>query len=333
MRRVLMILAAIALSASLCWSGDLRMPPAPDDLFDVDLIELDLNAIVAEKEKLWSISFMLGSSQKDLATTELQAEGLISIITIFESLADDFEDATGIRMWWSNTEFDDMKPVLDMYSNIRFKLPESIQAPGIGGRLGFELAVGRTGTSKRFAAEGFSAGMTDEAWTVMGSALYYLPGDLSRFLTFRGVERREIYFGIGAGNAWAAHSVDVYAPAWGLQGFGDSYHYKAAGSSLCSQFMVGGDEFFTPFLSLTYQLSYRLIKQEELKYTNVGEVEASPILIGEGEVATAWGEWFPDFWPLFGDQGAIDFGYSRGDENVVIDFSGFSFQAGLRYHF
>ncbi|MBN1825640.1 MAG: hypothetical protein JW958_05175 [Candidatus Eisenbacteria bacterium] len=332
MRRVLYLLVLMGLFVFPAFAGVHRHPPAPDDLFDPDLIELDLDAIIAEKEKLFSVAFYLGSSQKDLSTSETQARNIASVKTAYDALAIGFQDATGIDISWQNDAFEGVRPVLDFYGNFRYKLPESVRLPGLGGRIGLQASAGRTGTSDRFSEKGFGAAITDEAYQFTGDFLYYIPGDLSRLKIIRGVERRELYVGFGMGYVWGRHIVEVFAPDLTLQGIGTNFTYEADGNAVMYQFLVGGDEYITPFLSISYQLSYRLVEVEDLKYNDVDEILDSPILIGEEETATTWDPWFPeDMWPPL--DGSIEFGWSVGEDPIKIDFSGVGFQIGLRYHF
>ena len=113
MRYVLMLFALLAVLPAWTYGQDLRQPPAPDDLFDPDLIELDLDAIVAEKEKLLSVSFTMGLSQKDLGTSEQQAVSIASIKSIFDALAAEFEAATGIDVSWRRDSFEEFSPAFN----------------------------------------------------------------------------------------------------------------------------------------------------------------------------------------------------------------------------
>ncbi|MFH1278864.1 MAG: hypothetical protein ABIK65_10850 [Candidatus Eisenbacteria bacterium] len=336
MRRVLTVILLAAVAASLAAADDLRRPPAPDDLLDPDLIELDLDAIIAEQEKLWSVSFQIGTAQKDLATTETQAENIVTIKAAYDNLADEFEDATGISIRWQKDSFDPISPVFDLFGTVRYKLPESILLPGVGSRLGVELSGGRTGTATRFSELGFGASLSDEVYVLSGRALFYMPASLTfnDYRLFQGVEKREVYFGLGFGRAWANHAVEIYSPAASLSGIGEFYHFEADGSTNIFEVTLGLEEYFTPSLSVNFQVGYQSLKQDELKYADVQKVEDADILINEGEVATVWGPWFPEgSIPFIAIQSGLDYGWDTGTENIVVDFSGFNFKTGLRYHF
>ncbi|MFH1680487.1 MAG: hypothetical protein ABIH26_07570 [Candidatus Eisenbacteria bacterium] len=334
MRSMLLLFAVLAV-VSFAQAGDLRRPPAPDDLFDPDLIELDLDAIVAEKEKLWSVTFGVGTSQQGLKTTEAQAANIITIKSAYDNLATEFENVTGLNIRWRNDSFEDLRPVFDVYAGARLKLPESIVVPGLGGRLGLEMEGGRTGSATRFSDYGFGASIADEAWFVSGKALYYLPSAFNfRGLYFGGVEKREIYLAAGVGRAWAKHTVEIFMPDAGLQGIGDFFLYEATGSASTFDLSIGAEEYLMPFLSLSVQAGYRWMEKGDLKYDNLEEIEDSPILINEGEVATVWGPWFPEGMVQFvAHVAGLESGWDRGEEPIVVDFSGFLFRAGLRYHF
>lgn len=345
MRRVLTALLLTASAASFAWGADLRQPPAPaelrqppapDDLSDPDLIDLDLDAIIAEREKLWSVSFNVGTSGRDLATTTTQGENIMTLKLAFDNLADEFEDATGINIRWQKDSFDGLSPVLELFSSVRYKFPESVVVPGIGGRLGVEALGGRTGSSTRVADSGFGAALSDEAWMLEGRALYYLPASLTfnNVRIFPGVEKREIYIGFGAGRAWAKHSIELFMPADNLSGIGNLYSFEADGQTNVYDIVLGVEEYVTPYISLNLQLGYQSLKQEELKYNDPQEVENATILINEGETATVWGPWFPEgLIPYAAIQSQLEYGWDRGDENIVVDFSGFTARAGIRYHF
>jgi len=336
LRSVLPAAVLLLLAFGLPSAADLRPPPAPDDLFDPDLIDLDLDAIIAEKEKLFSLSFSIGTSQSDLATTRAQAASITSIKSAYDSLAVAFEDVTGIDIRWTKDSFEGQKPVLDLFGSVRFKLPESITMPGVGGRLGLEIAGGRTGTSTRFSETGLGASITDEAWIFSGRALYYLPETFtgSGWVIFPGVEKREVYLGLGAGRAFAKHSIEMYTPDPNLSGIGEFSLFEATGSSNTFDLLAGAEEYFTPFLSLNVELGYQWLRQEELKYTDPERVADSDLLINEGEVATSWGPWFPEgMIPLVATAADLEYGYDRGEDPIVVDYSGFSLRAGLRYHF
>lgn len=337
MRPVFSLILLAALTASLAGAADdLRRPPAPDDLLDPDLIELDLGAIIAEQEKLWSISFQLGSGQQDLATTEQQGENIVTLKAAYDNLANEFEDATGINIRWQRDSFEPINPLFDLFGTVRYKLPESILLPGAESRLGVELSGGRTGTSTRFSELGFGASLADQAWILTGRVLFYLPPSLTfnDYRLFQGVDKREVYFGLGAGRAWANHAIEIYSPAATLSGIGEAYHFEANGSTGMFEIALGLEEYFTPSLSLNLQVGYRSLKQEELKYADVQKVEDADILINEGEIATVWGPWFPEgSIPFIAIQSGLDYGWDTGEENIVVDFSGFNFKTGLRYHF
>ncbi len=334
MQRVSLVLAMIAAAASLSTADDLRRPPAPDDILDPDLIELDLTAIIAEEERLWSVAFGIGTSQQGLGTTETQARNIMTVKSGFDSLASAFEDATGINIRWTRDSFDELSPVLDLYLGARYKLPETIRLPVLGSRLGIEVNGLRTGSATRFSDHGFGSSIADEAYLLTGKALFYFPARLTLpgFRLFKGVEKREVYVGGGIGRAWSKHSVEIFSPDAQLQGIGDLYRYEATGSTNTFEMVFGAEEYFTTFLSVNLQIGYRWLEQDELKYTDPEKVENSAILINEGEVATVWGPWFPEgMLPILA--GGLDSGWDRGDENIVVDFSGFNFRGGLRYHF
>jgi hypothetical protein len=335
MRRVFLVLAVIAAVATTSPAGDLRRPPAPDDLIDPDLIELDLSAIVAEKEKLWSVTFGFGTSQQGLETSEEQARNIMTVKAGYDTLAKYFEEATGINIRWSKDSFEDIRPVLDIHVGARYKLPEAIHLPFLGSRLGVEVNGLRTGTATRFSDHGFGAEIADEAYLLTGKALVYLPTrfTLERFRPFKGVERREVYFGGGMGRAWAKHTVEIFMPDEGLQGIGDPYRFEATGSTNTYEMVFGLEEYFTPFLSVNLQAGYRWLEKGDLKYTDPEKVANSLILINEREVATVWSPWYPEGIPpvLIGE--TINWGWDRGVEPIVVDFSGLNFRGGLRYHF
>ncbi len=336
MARALSVLLLISMAASFAVAGDIRRPPSMDDLFDPDLIELDLDAIIAEQEKLWSFSFKLGSAQNDLATTEQQAENIATLKLAYDALAAEFENATGINIEWSQDSFESLRPVLDMYASVRYKLPERFVLPRVGGRLGVEMQGGRTGTSTNFYENGFGAAIADEAWLFGGRFLYFLPASLtaSNRQIFRGVEKREIYFGVGAARAWVNHSVEVYMPDPNFQGIGDFYDFQATGNTTVYEFLVGVEEYFTPYLSLNLQVGYQSLKKGDLRYVNPQKVEDADILINEDEIATVWGPWFPEAMvPFVAVQQNLQYGWDRGEDSVVIDFTGFNFRLGLRYHY
>jgi hypothetical protein len=336
MRNLFLAFAILAAASSLVFADDHRRPPAPDDLLDPGLIDLDLTAIVAEEERLWSVSFGVGSSQQGLATTETQAEHIMTMKAGFDSLANYFEDAAGITIRWRSDAFEDMRPVLDLQAAVRYKLPDKFTLPGVGARLGVELTGGRMGTATRFSDCGFAASLADEAWVLGGRALVYLPTSLTltRFRPFKGVEKRDVYVGFGAGRAWARHSIEIYMPDDQLQGIGDFYHYQATGSGNTYEFMAGADEYFTPSLSLNLQVGYRWLEKGGLEYTDPEKIENSSILIDEGKVATVWGPWFPEgMIPFVAAAAGLNSGWDRGTEEIKVDFSGFVFRGGLRYHF
>ncbi|MBM3321644.1 MAG: hypothetical protein FJY73_13360 [Candidatus Eisenbacteria bacterium] len=333
--RIVLLAVAVLAAVSVAQAEGLRQPPAPDDLFDPDLIDLDLGAIIAEKEKLWSVTFGLGTSGQGLRTTEAQARNIVTIKEAFDNLADAFEEAVGIDIRWSKDSFEDMRPVLDIYGGGRLKLPSSVTLPGLGGRFGLELDGGRTGSATRFSEYGFGASIADEAWYLSGRALYYLPSALTLpGLYVRGVEKREIYIAAGFGRAWAKHSVEIFSPDPVLQGIGDFYLYEATGSANTFDLSIGAEEYFTPFLSVSLRAGYRWLEKGSLKYTDVEEIRSSPLLINEGEIATVWGPWFPEgMVPIVAMAAGLEYGWDRGEEPIVVDFSGFLFRAGLRYHF
>ncbi len=323
----------LLLVATVAWSAD-RFPPAPDDLFDPDLIDLDLGAIVAEGENLWSFSFTAGYGQSNLEDSEMQATSIASIQGMFEAVNAQIGQVADIG--WSGEGFSDLKMAFNWRATGRYKLPESIMVPGLGMRLGVEGTISRIGSSTRLGENGFGASLTDDAYIYSASALFYLPGAINTYrIPYLGA-RRDIFLSAGGGLSRGRHSVEIFVPPRDFMSIPPPILLDASQTNPTWQIGLGGEEYYTPYFSLSWQVGYQSVEFDELKYSDASiatlaffenkEPVAEPIVIGYGDVATVWTPWFPEG-NLLGAWGADP------SNPVDIDFGGFSFSAGLRYHF
>lgn len=332
-KRIFLISILLTIGASVGWAAD-RFPPAPDDLTDLDLIDLDLDAIVAEGENLWSFSFVAGYGQSDLGDSEQQAVSIASIEGMFEAVNAQIGDVADIG--WSDNGFSDLKTAFSWRASARHKFPEGVMLPGVGMRLGVELTAGRIGSSTRLGENGFGATLTDDAYSYSASALFYLPGNLTSFqIPYLGA-RRDIFISAGGGIARGRHAIELFVPPRDFSSIPPPILLEATQTNPTWQIGLGGEEYYTPYFSLSWQVGYQSMSFDELMYSDASiatfddfenrEPVAEPLVIGYGDVATVWTPWFPEG-NLLGSWGADP------SNPIDIDFGGFNFAAGLRYHF
>ncbi len=337
-RRVCLISLALLIGVTAVAAAD-RFPPAPDDLIDLDLIDLDLNAIIAEGENLWSFSFTAGYGESDLGDSRAKGAAIATLQGMFEAVNEQIGQVADIG--WSGDGFSDSKAAFNWMASGRYKLPEAIRFPSIGGHFGIEMNASRVGSSILLTENGFGSSITDEVYSIGGNGLYYFPKNMTSFdipyipdLPITG-SRRDLFLSFGGGFARGKHITELFMPPRDFSSIPPPILLEAHETRPTWQVSLGGEEFYTPYLSFSWRAGYQNMEFDELKYSDgslatLHEYEsrtpAEPIVLGYGEVATVWTPWFPAD-ALLGSWGA------NPDDPVNIDFTGFTFSAGLRYHF
>ncbi len=332
-RRTIIAVTALWIVQATCVFAD-RFPPAPDDLFDPDLIELDLDAIVAEKEKLWSLSLTGGFNQSDLATTLRTTDAIASIEAMFQAVNEQFGSVQDLG--WSGNGFSDLTNAYAVSMSGRVKFPEAVVLPGLGSRMGLELTGSRIGSSTRMGENAFGAVITDQVLSLDLTALFYLPKEtFQRRILFLG-SRRDLFFGLGGGLARGTHQMELFLPPRDFGSIPPPTLLSANQTAGSFHIKVGGEEYYTSFLSLSWVAGFQSLLLDQLEWNSsansqfaASDETGTPILTGwnqTGGVATVWDDWFPAT-ALTGSWVA------RPGDPIEIDFSGFLFGAGLRYHF
>ncbi len=325
--------AGMLLGASFAFGAN-RFPPAPDDLMDPDLIDLDLDAIVAEGEPLWSFQFSAGLGQKNLSDTEKQAASIASIETMFNAVNAQIGEVADIG--WSGDGFSDLTVAFNWRAGARYKFPETVGFPLIGGRFAFEFAAGRVGSSMRLSERGFGATLTDQAYFGSGNMLFFLPREMTRGDFPILGSKRDVFVSAGLGYARGIHQIELFIPPRDFSSIPPPTLLEASQWKPMWQISVGGEEFYTSFFSLSWQVGYQYMQFDRLEYNDASiatlraaetkEPIAEPIVIGYTDVASVWTPFSPPEF-IYGSYGA--------DPSNPIDvvFTGLTFSAGFRYHF
>ncbi|NNE07531.1 MAG: hypothetical protein HKN20_03105 [Gemmatimonadetes bacterium] len=303
--------------------------PSPDDLSisALDDIELILDHMVAESERLWSFSLQTGYGQQSSPTTKHKAESILSIKAVFEAVSETLGQIFDIG--WSDDGFSKLGPGFNVLASGRYKFPESVSIRGA--RLGLDFSGSRTGNSTRISENGFGATLTNETYQFHASGLVFLPGEFNKVKLPLLGSRRDVFLSAGAGYASGSQVTELFIPPRDFGSINPPTILKASNGTGSFQFGIGGEEYYAPFFSLSWQVLYRSLKIDELKYDDASIASLSPsgdlpIVEGEGEIATAWDPWFPET-SLQGSWVADP------SDPIQIDFSGINFVLGVRYHF
>lgn len=303
--------------------------PAPDDLSitALDDIELILDHMVAESERLWSFSMQTGYGQQSSSSTERKAEAILSIKEVFEAVSATLGQLFDID--WSDDGFSTLGPGFNVLASARYKFPESVTVGGA--RLGLDLSGSRTGHSTRVAENGFGATLTNETYQFHASGLVFVPGEFNKMKLPLLGSRRDVFVSAGAGYANGSQVTELFIPPRDFGSINPPTILKASNGTGSWQFGIGGEEYYAPFFSLSWQVLYRNLKISELKYDDASRASLEPsgdlpIVEGEGEIATAWDPWFP----ATSLQGSW---VADPSDPIKIDFTGINFVLGVRYHF
>ena len=80
--------------------------------------------------------------------------------------------------------------------------------------------------------------------------------------------RRDVYLGVGAGIAWAEHQVELFFPPRDFSSISDPVVLEAKESKPNVIFTLGGEEYYTPQFSFSWQVGYQFLKFDQLAYTD-----------------------------------------------------------------
>ncbi|MFH1279759.1 MAG: hypothetical protein ABIK65_15435 [Candidatus Eisenbacteria bacterium] len=299
------------------------------------------------REHVFSVAIMIGSGSRDFSTAEATADGIESIKTVFDEFADEFEDATGIMIRWSDEGFSEQKRAYEIGVDFRLNFPAE-STPiflGRGTRLGFEAGFWRLRSSSLLETEGvelslsepgFGAVVSEKALGADGTFLVYLPRSLfDRDIPLLG-RRRDVYFGAGGGMARGRHGIEIFHPPFDFQGVGELLVVEADQWTRSFHAAIGGEEFFSQWISLSWEIGWSTLVFDNLKWTDASlaafaakeESGGAPISGWDetGGVATVWDDWTPP-----GEM--LGSWVADPDRPIEIDLSGFNFRLGLRAHF
>ena len=308
---------------------------------------------VGSAARRFSFAFYGATGRQSFANVEETAEGIYSIRASFDEFADAFEDATGINIRWSDEGFSDRKRAYKAGWDLRYHMVPFAYTPGAAGdefRMDLELGMWNLrcsgpftgpGTETELSEPGFGAAVREKVRAFDCTVLWYFPRRWSDVGIPLIGSRRDLYAGVGVDFAHGEHEIEIYAPDSGLQGAGSTLELEANQNTAGYHFVIGGEQYFSPWFSVNLELGWSSLVMDQLEWTD-GSLETLKTREDEGwlyvegwdstdGVATAWEDWTPTA-PV---EGSWVGGYWSADPErpIEIDLSGFEFKAGLRVHF
>jgi hypothetical protein len=276
-------------------------------------IVLNLKKVEREPERRWSLHFSFGATQADLAQSVARAR----LMERFGREAFGELQSGAFDIGWTRDGPTDPGTGLRLQGDIRYKLNSLVT---LEGRLGQASAI------TAFAQRGFRFDEKAEILDLSGSVLLTMPWRLWRF---------GFYAGGGGGYLHGKLSTGFYVPSFS----GIPFYLVSSATGNSSQYHLrgGGEMYVTRFVSFTVEGEYRRAEIETLKYSSDSQAKAVDEYDGPGGVGNS-----PHVWNYYDfDLEQQRFFWSVQDpdrpdlplEPVTIDFTGFSFTAGLRYHF